>query len=94
MICRIRLCGISTSSAVTAGRSGRTGAAARTGVCPVAGTGAAAGAAVNDQAQWREFFNQSDHVRYASAATMSRAELSEWIAAVSGLLRRAERLRL
>ncbi len=55
---------------------------------------AAAGAAVNDQAQWREFFNQSDHVRYASAATMSRAELSEWIAAVSGLLRRAERLRL
>lgn len=54
----------------------------------------AANADAGDQAKWQEFFALSDQVRYASAAAMGRAELSEWIAAVSGLLRRAERLRL
>lgn len=45
-------------------------------------------------AQWQEFFAVSDRIRYASGTELSRADLETWIAAVTSLLRRAERLRL
>ena len=45
-------------------------------------------------AKWQEFFALSDQIRFASAADLSREALETWIATVTSLLRRAERLRL
>ena len=45
-------------------------------------------------AKWREFFALSDQIRYASTADLSPADLETWIATLTSLLRRAERLRL
>ena len=45
-------------------------------------------------AKWQEFFALSDQIRYASSADLSREALANWIAAVTSLLRQAERLRL
>ncbi len=45
-------------------------------------------------AKWTEFFALSDQIRYASSSDLSREALAAWIANVTSLLRRAERLRL
>ena len=53
-------------------------------------------AQVGDEAlaKWREFFALSDQIRYASSAELARAELETWIATVTALLRKAERVKL
>ena len=45
-------------------------------------------------AKWTEFFALSDQIRFASSAELSREALADWLATVTSLLRRAERLRL
>jgi len=45
-------------------------------------------------AKWQEFFALSDQIRFASGTNLSRADLETWIATVTSLFRRAERLRL
>ena len=45
-------------------------------------------------AKWQEFFALSDQIRYASSADLSRAALAAWIATLTSLLRKAERIRL
>ena len=45
-------------------------------------------------AKWREFFALSDQIRYASSATLPHEALETWIAAVTSLLRKAERTKL
>ena len=53
-------------------------------------------AQVGDEAlaKWREFFALSDQIRYASSAELAPAELETWIATVTALLRKAERVKL
>lgn len=45
-------------------------------------------------AKWQAFFALSDQIRYASASDLSRDALETWIATVTALLRKAERIRL
>jgi hypothetical protein len=45
-------------------------------------------------AKWQEFFALSDQIRYASSADLSREALAAWIATLTSLLRKAERIRL
>lgn len=45
-------------------------------------------------AKWQEFFALSDQIRFGSSAELSRAALAGWIATVSALLRKAERVKL
>ena len=45
-------------------------------------------------AKWQEFFALSDQIRFASAASLSPADLETWISTVASLLRKAERVKL
>ena len=45
-------------------------------------------------AKWQEFFALSDQIRFGSSADLSREALAGWIATVSSLLRKAERVKL
>lgn len=45
-------------------------------------------------AKWQAFFARSDQIRYASVSDLSRDALETWIATVTALLRKAERIRL
>ncbi len=47
-----------------------------------------------DLDQWREFFALADRILYAIPPALSRDDLARWIATVTALLRKAERVKL